>query len=126
MLDGLTKEDHDVIGFIIDALFSNAINKEELREWAMGIIRDNDVTDIPDYIFDLADFDEAGFHIYKVIGFVCDWKCTKSQSQALYGIALKRGKDLGEECTPKAALKALEKHPEVEQRFRETFPFIDF
>lgn len=27
--------------------------------------------------------------------------------KALYGIALKRGKDLGEECTPKAALQAL-------------------
>lgn len=126
MLHGLTKDDHDVIGFVIDASFSNVIDKAEIREWATGIISDNDVSDIPDYIFYLVDFDEAGAHIYKLIGFFCDWKGSASQSKALYGIALKRGKDLGEACTPKAALKALEKHPEVEQRFRDTFPFIDF
>ncbi|WP_419792898.1 hypothetical protein ACN09C_00430 [Serratia fonticola] len=126
MLHGLTKKDHDTIGFVVDALFSNAIDKSETREWATRIIRDNDVPDIPGYIFDLINFDEAGAHIYKLIGFFCDWQGSDSQSKALYGIALKRGKDLGEECTPKAALKALETHPEVEQRFRETFPFIDF
>lgn len=126
MLHGLTKDNHDVIGFVIDALFSNAIDKAEIREWATGIIRDNEVSDIPGYIFDLIDFDEAGTHIYKLIGFVCDWKGSASQSKALYGIAVKRGKNLGEECPPKAALNALEKHPEVEQRFRDTFPFIKF
>jgi hypothetical protein len=126
MLDGISKENPDVLGFVIDSLFSGAIGDEDLKEWAIGIIRDNDVEHIPYYIFELADFNGRRADLFELIGFSFDWKCTKSQSKALYGIALKRGEDLGEECTPKAALKALEKHPEIEQRFRETFPFIDF
>lgn len=59
-----------------------------------------------------------------VIGFVIGK--VQLLKKNLYGIALKLGKDLGEECNPKAALQALEKHPEIEQRFRDTFPFIDF
>ncbi|HDS7112719.1 TPA: hypothetical protein QH394_000323 [Klebsiella aerogenes] len=92
----------------------------------MTVIKNNDVSDIPDYIFELVDFDEAAFHMYGVIGFTCDWNGSASQSKALYGIALKRGFELGEEYSPKSALNALEKHPEIERRFRETFPFINY
>lgn len=126
MLEGLTKENHNTIGFVIDALLSGAISKEELRAWATTVIKDNDISDIPDYMFELVDFDASAFHLYEVIGFICDWNDSASQSKALYGIALKRGVVLGEECSPESALKALRKHPEIEQHFRKIFPFINF
>lgn len=126
MLKGLTKGDSDTLGFVIASLYSGAINNEDLRKWAIEIIRDNEVDNIPGYIFELADFDDRRTALPRVIGFSYGWKSTKSQRNALYGIALKKGEDLGEECLPKVALEALKKHPEVEKRFRETFPFIDF
>lgn len=126
MLNGLIKGDSDTLGFVIASLYSGAIKNEDLRTWAIGIIRDNEVDDIPDYIFELADFNDRRTTLSKLIGFSYGWKSTKSQRNALYGIALKKGEDLGEECLPKVALEALKKHPEVEERFRETFPFIEF
>ncbi len=126
MLEGIIKGSTHILEFVMDALFSGAIKNEDLKEWATCIIRDNDVTDIPDYIFELSAFNGKRTDLLEVIGFSFDWKCTKSQSSALYGIALKRGKELGEECSPKVAMKALEKHPEVEKQFREVFPFIKF
>lgn len=126
MLKSLTKGDSDTLGFVIASLYSGAINKEDLRAWAIGIIRDNEVDNIPGYIFELANFDDRRTVLPRIIGFSYGWKSTKFQHNALYGIALKQGKDLGEECLPKVALEALKKYSEVEERFRETFPFINF
>lgn len=126
MVDGIIKGNADILGFVIASLFCGAIGDDNLKEWAAGIVRGNDVDDIPYYIFELVDFNAKRTDLYDIIGFSFDWKSTKSQNNALYGIALKRGKVLGEECPPKAALQVLEKHPEIEQRFRETFPFINF
>lgn len=126
MLDGISKGNADFLGFVIASLFSGAIGNEDLKEWATGIVKDHDVDDIPYYIYDLVEFNGRRTGLYELVGFSFGWKCTKSQSKALYGIALKRGESLGEECTPKAALQALEKHPEIEQRFRNAFSFIDF
>ncbi|MFV8987946.1 hypothetical protein [Serratia fonticola] len=126
MITGLSKDSYDVIGFVIACLYSGAITDDDLKKWSENVIRDNDVSETPDYIFELVDFDGDRLNILNLIGFPFEWKASKSQRNALYGIALKRGEDLGDDCTQSVAMKSLEKHPEVELRFRETFPFIDF
>ncbi|ALX92461.1 hypothetical protein AV650_02290 [Serratia fonticola] len=126
MITGLSKDSYDVIGFVIACLYSGAITDDDLKKWSENVIRDNDVSETPDYIFELVDFDGDRLNILNLIGFPFEWKASKSQRNALYGIALKRGEDLGDDCTQSVAMKSLEKHPEVEIRFRETFPFIDF
>ena len=126
MITGLSKDSYDVIGFVIACLYSGAITDDDLKKWSENVIRDNDVSETPDYIFELVDFDGDRLNILNIIGFPFEWKASKSQRNALYGIALKRGEDLGDDCTQSVAMKSLEKHPEVELRFRETFPFIDF
>lgn len=126
MITGLSKDSYDVIGFVIACLYSGAITDDDLKKWSENVIRDNDVSETPDYIFELVDFDGDRLNILNLIGFPFEWKASKSQRNALYGIALKRGEDLGDDCTQSVAMKSLEKHPEVELRFRETFPFINF
>lgn len=126
MIAGLNKDNYDVIGFVIACLYSGAITDDDLKKWSENVIRDNDVSETPDYIFELVDFDGDRLNILNIIGFPFEWKASKSQRNALYGIAFKRGEDLGDDCSQSVAMKSLEKHPEVELRFRETFPFINF
>lgn len=126
MIDGLNKDNYDVIGFVFSCLYSGAITDDDLKKWSENVIRDNDVSETPDYIFKLVDFDGDRLNILNLIGFPFEWKASKSQRNTLYGIALKRGEDLGDDCSQSVAMKSLEKHPEVELRFRETFPFINF
>lgn len=126
---GLIKENSDTLGFVFDCLFSGVINKKEVNLWAEKVIGENEVKDLPDYIFDLIDYNGTAIYLSKLVGFDPIWKHTKSQDMALYGIRLKRGKSLRKDdvsFNAEQALKALEKHPEIEKLFRETFPFIDF
>lgn len=126
-MKGLTREDHDIIGFVVDALFDHAIDVNELKEWAINVVTNNNVDELPMYIIDLMDYEGYAKDICKVIGFLPGWKHSKKQSIALYGIAVKRGHRLTDyDISDEEALKALQQHPEIEKRFRETFPFIDF
>ena len=134
-MKGLTRENDDVIGFVVDALYERAIDIKELNDWAINIVINNNVDELTMYIIDLMDFDNYLKDIYEVIGFVPDWKHSKKQSIALYAIAIKRGRgyrltndDITDDdhISDEEALNALQQHPEIEKRFRETFPFIDF
>lgn len=126
-LEGLDRENSETIGFVVAAVFSAAISKEELREWATTVIGANDVDAVPQYIFDLADFNERLPHLFKLIGFTPGWKHTQDEEQALYGIAFRRKRDVYDSPVPaEIAFEALAKNPRVEALFRKTFPFIDF
>lgn len=126
-MKGLTRENSNLIGFITKSLAYHAIDRKDVREWAIQTVVNNNVDELPMYIINLMDFDDNSEDIYKIIGFVPTWKNYKLQLNALYGIAVKRGRKLTDiNLSDKDALNALEKHPEVEKLFRETFPFIDF
>ncbi|MFV8847336.1 hypothetical protein [Serratia fonticola] len=126
-MKGLTKNDGDLIGFVFDCLYSGVIDKEELKEWAIHIVSKNDIDTIPSYIIDLMDFDGSLGALYSILGFSPGWRYTKKQGNALYGISEKRGRKLYDApVTAQKAMEILEQHPEIEKRFRETFPFIDF
>ncbi len=126
-MKGIKKGDSDEIGFVISCLYHGTIDENEIKEWALNIIKTYNIDDIPEYIFTLADACEIKRNLLKVMGFSASWKSSKNQSLALYGISAKRQKELYDApVTSNDALKILVKHPEVERQFRTTFPFIDF
>ncbi|OCG35164.1 hypothetical protein A9G29_02405 [Gilliamella sp. Fer2-1] len=101
---------------------------DEVNRWAEKVIGENEVSDLPDYIFDLIDFKGEVTDLRRLIGLFPSWKHTKEQDRAVYGIRVKRGRSLRRDdvsFNEEQALEALKKHPEVEKLFRETFPFID-
>jgi hypothetical protein len=116
------------IGFVYYCLLCGVINMEEINRWAEKVIGENEVSDLPDYIFDLIDLKGTIRDLQRLIDFFPNWRCTKAQRKAIYGIAVKRGEKLSQDdvsFNEEQALEALKKHPEVEKLFRETFPFID-
>ncbi len=84
------------------------------------------IEDIPFYIFDLADLDEEIDNIYNIIGFVSSYSLSKLRRNALTGIAFLRGIDVyNPPVSKEKALKALEKYPEIYQKFQHFFPFVE-
>ncbi|QOG49541.1 hypothetical protein IBX82_01135 [Neisseria gonorrhoeae] len=119
------KEDSDDLGFAIKCLFSQSIDLNEFKLWIEQVIRDMPIEDIPFYIFDLADFQWLD-DLIDIVGFVSENSLSKSQKNALTGIAFLRGIDVYDPPISKEkALKALKKHPEIYHKFKRFFPFVE-
>jgi hypothetical protein len=124
---GLDREDSETIGFVTKSLGCEAIDVDELHQWCYALMQQHNVGDLPSYIFDLAEFAGPFAKIFKLIGFVPDWGGTTRDVAALYGIAVKRGREpMDWPVKPETALRALEERPELEALFRQTFPFISY
>ena len=122
----IIKEDSNDLEFAIKCLFSQSIDLNEFKLWIEQVIRDMPIEDIPFYIFDLADLDEEIDNIYNIIGFVSSYSLSKLRRNALTGIAFLRGIDVYDPPVSKEkALKALEKYPEIYQKFQHFFPFVE-
>ena len=127
MLKGLSYDDDDLIGFIVAAKGKRAITTEEAIQFFYGLIAQYD--DLPTYIFELIEAKSYGLHFREVVPFPFSSGLSDTEDKALYGIAYYRGI-----LTPKAqmyptkptALKHLRANPQLEKRFMETFPFIDY
>jgi hypothetical protein len=125
--NGLTRENSGGIGFVVKCLGCEAIELAELHEWCYSIIRQKDVEEIPPYIFELAEYSDAFAKIFKTIGFVPEWRGSKRDEYALFGIAVRCGRTPFDwPIKPDAAVAALEANPEIEKKFRETFPFVTY
>ncbi|QOG47650.1 hypothetical protein IBX81_01155 [Neisseria gonorrhoeae] len=119
------KEDSDDLEFAIKCLFSQSIDLNEFKLWIEQVIRDMPIEDIPFYIFDLADF-QSLYDLIDIVGFVSENSLSKSQKNALTGIAFLRGIDVYDPPVSKEkALKALEKYPEIYHKFKWFFPFVE-
>lgn len=124
---GITRDDSETIGFVMTSLFCSAINLAELHEWCFLVIGANDIAEIPSYIFDLSEYEGVLAKIFKIIGFVPSWTHTDDDEAALCGIAMKRGIERYEwPFSQDYALTKLKDNSDMERRFRETFPFVDF
>lgn len=120
------KENSEDLGFVIGCLFSEAINLTEFNQWVELCISNLEQDNIPLYLFELLDFNDSLAKIYNSIGFVPISNLSEEESLALYGIAYLRKKDIYDpEINKSQALKLLEKHPLVMNRFKEAFPFIE-
>lgn len=128
----LTKNDSADIAFTEACLMSGAVTQDEFRVWLYHVIENHD--DIPTYIFDLIDLEDMR-EIFRggngPIGFYPISDFNDEESNAITGIAYKRGYydrelDYDVYIDRSEALEALDKNPQIERRFREMFPFIDW
>lgn len=108
---------------MVGALMTGAIDSTEVAGWAEHVLSTSQ--HYPPWIIDLLDFQEAAFHIYRVIGFTPSSGLSPSQDRALAGIALVRGREIDTAIVSVAAAKqALISHPEILARFQAEFPNI--
>ncbi|WP_433566847.1 hypothetical protein ACQP1O_17660 [Nocardia sp. CA-151230] len=122
---GLTQEDSGTIGFVLSCLFNEAIEMPELRRWCEHVIITNEIQDIPQCMFDLVSVDDDPGRVSEIIEFAPD-EITKQEDDALYGIAFQRGRDVFDPpLSPAEAQRTLLTRPDVLQRFRAVFPFIE-
>ncbi|MBF0786248.1 hypothetical protein E4T80_12315 [Muribacter muris] len=123
-LRGFSRDDSSLLGFIIWCE-GIAITFNEFKEYFLFLIKENNINEIPDFIWDIIDMEEnEKIHLYKrIIGFVPDSKLTEFEISAIYGIGLKRFGSLFD-ISKKKALDALEQNPHILERFKKTFPFI--
>ncbi|MFF2550743.1 hypothetical protein ACFVUS_07065 [Nocardia sp. NPDC058058] len=123
---GLTHEDCDTIGFVISCLFDQSIDTAELRAWCEHVIVSNEMDDIPQYMFELVSFDGDLSELFDILGFTPSFEPSQQEDAALYGIAFQRGVEVYDPpVSGVSALEALRLRPDVLQRFRATFPFIE-
>lgn len=125
-MQGVTRDDNEVIGFVVACVFSSAISINELKKWCADIIQNNPVNEIPDYIFDLINFNQSLMHIFNTIGFVPSWTRTDDEDDALVGIAAYRNRLPSD--APLSATQAKQKlteQPQILDKFKTTFPFIN-
>lgn len=112
----------ELMAFVIACLFCGAISKEELNIWCAEALS---LDKVPAYVYDLMEFQDEIFKVYKVIGFVPYWDHSDVDEYALYGIAVRRGfEPYDMPLTPSEALAHLETSPDIESSFREVFSFI--
>ncbi|MDM3888420.1 hypothetical protein QSV36_22860 [Pseudomonas sp. BCRC 81390] len=110
------------MAFVITCLFCGAISRDELNAWcAQALSLDN----APVYLYDLMDFHDEIFRIFKVIGYVPHWEHTEDEEYAIYGIAVRRGfEPYDMPLTPDKALACLAAKPDIEQLFGQVFDFV--
>lgn len=124
MKQGLTKDDSSRIGFVMSCLFTRALSLDEMKQWAICVYEENESP--PLYFIDLLEFKPPLSNIFKIIGFVPHWPYGEEARQALYGIAYMRGRQ-SIDCpiSSDEALEIMRQYPQVEERFRKEFPFIN-
>ena len=121
----LTRESSEDIGFVKSCFIKGAITNKEFNEWVEYVIANDQISNLPLYIFDLIDFDKPYYELIKIIGFTPDPILTQDEDNAIYGIAIKRfGNDLDIPISNHDALKALEQNSLTLKRFKDIYPFV--
>ena len=122
----IKQNDSQDLAFAINCLFAQAINLSEFKTWIEIVIRDLTVDEIPYYIYDLLEFNDALASIFLIIGFNPHSKLSVTQENSLIGIAFLRGIDVYDSPVSKEqALQALTENPHILDEFRRFFPFIE-
>lgn len=121
-MNGLTREDSSTIAFVVNCYFSDAINTDELQQWAFRVMESDE--SYPDYIAELLGFNAPRFHIYKVIGFSPSRSFTIREDEAICGIACLRGREVFDGPDKDQALNSLRNDQAILAEFQATFPFI--
>ncbi len=127
----LSEEDQELFGFVSVAIGSAAVTNEEVRRWAVMEVERRD--EPPVGLFDLLDFEGGMVTFIDTVedGYPPSSRTSSGLSQGQYsaldGISYIRGlpRDF-DGVSRKTALAALQRHPEVAERFREVFPFIEW
>lgn len=128
----ILRNKYKIFGFLFACLSNMSVTEKELEQAIHCLIADCSDMELIETYIDILEYDGTRLDLMDKFRSINHSKwlspLTKSQDDALIGIAYKRGV-LQYEHTPELeanAKRALEKHPEVTKLFRDVFPFIDF
>ena len=118
------KENSEDLGFALACLDYQAITIEELKKWLDIVLMDTPTEELPNYFFNLVDADQD--HIANDIGYVPHCHLSRYEKYALEGIAyLRKVRSLTDMLVKEeTALKALQNNPQILERFKKFFPFV--
>ena len=129
MIYKVGKDDSRDLGFAHMCCLSGAINVDEFKTWVYWVIEHTE-EELPTFFFDLDTLPDMSRSFYEAVGFVPSTGLSGSEEDAIDGIAYLRGvherTDYDVHIGRDEALAALQNNPQVNARFREMFPFIEF
>ena len=119
------KENSEDLGFALACLDYQAITIEELKKWLDIVLMDTPTEELPNYFFDLVDGDV--FDIFKNMSYVPHSSLSRYEKYALEGIAyIRKVRSLTDMLAKEeTALKALQNNPQILERFKKFFPFVE-
>ena len=118
------KENSEDLGFALMCLSYQSITIEDLKKWLDIVLMDTPTEELPNYFFDLVDADQD--HIANDIGYVTHCHLSRYEKYALEGIAyIRKVRSLTDMLVKEeTALKALQNNPQILERFKKFFPFV--
>ena len=120
------KDNSKDLGFALSCLFSQAITMDEFKQWLEIVLMDTPTDELPNYFFfDLIDGDV--FDIFKNMSYVPHSSLSRYEKYALEGIAyIRKVRPLTDMLAKEeTALKALQNNPQILERFKKFFPFVE-
>ena len=119
------KENSEDLGFALMCLAYQAITIEELKKWLDIVLMDTPTEELPNYFFDLIDGDV--FDIFKNMSYVPHSSLSRYEKYALEEIAyIRKVRSLTDMLAKEeTALKALQNNPQILERFKKFFPFVE-
>ena len=119
------KDNSKDLGFALSCLFSQAITMNEFKQWLEIVLMDIPTDELPNYFFDL--IDEDVFDIFKNMSYVPHSSLSRYEKYALEGIAyIRKVRSLTDMLAKEeTALKALQNNPQILERFKKFFPFVE-
>ena len=119
------KENSEDLGFALACLDYQAITIEELKKWLDIVLMDTPTEELPNYFFNLVDADQD--HIANDIGYTPCFNLSRYEKYALEGIAyIRKVRSLSDMVVKEeTALKALKNNPQILERFKKFFPFVE-
>ena len=119
------KENSEDLGFAISCFFKGAITADEFKKWLEIVLMDTPTEELPNYFFDLVDADQG--HIANDIGYTPRFNLSRYEKYALEGIAyIRKVRSLSDMVVKEeTALKALQNNPQILERFKKFFPFVE-
>ena len=119
------KDNSKDLGFAISCFFNRAITSDEFKKWLDIVLMDTPTEELPNYFFDLIDGDV--FDIFKNMSYVPHDNLSRYEEYAVEGIAyIRKIRSLTDmSAKEETALKALQNNPQILERFKKFFPFVE-
>lgn len=122
-MNGLTRDDSSIIGFVLACYFAGAIDTSELQEWAERVMVAS--PNYPSYIVDLREFSGPKDKVFRLVGFTPSDGLSDTDILALSGIAFRRGIRQLDGPTEAVSMAALSERPMMLATFVHLFPDIN-
>lgn len=129
----VSKSDSADLAFAWRCLLSGAVTFDEFKTWAEHVVTELPEDALPPHMIEIMMAEqrvEVTAHLPRLIGFVPSDPSAEQPGEraALWGITAKRGTYRPDDAqiSSDAACRALAARPQVAERFRQTFPFLEW